>query len=135
MPHGKCFAPTLVDQDRTSEGHRLAATNCHADFHRSLSSLLHEFYHGRDHSRSLPKDIAYNAQQPERFAHGLCVFETEWQNHIRFWRTLEHSLAFFVETAFDRVMFVEYGNESRHGRIRIHQSRLSLLSDVWALAL
>src|SRR5690242_19601900 len=100
----------------------------------ALSSLLHEFHHQRDQVRSFAEHVADYCQQPEGFAHAFGILDVKWQDHVRFRRTLEHSLTFLVETSFYGVMLTEDGHESRDRRIRVHQPCLSSLSNIRSLS-
>src|SRR5690349_14449445 len=99
----------------------------------ALSSLVHEFHHQRDQARSLAKHVADYCQQSKSFAHTFVILDAKRQDHVRFGRTLKHSLTFLVETSFYGVMLIEDSHESRDWRIRVHQPCLSSLSNIRSL--
>src|SRR5437016_2131420 len=100
----------------------------------AFSSLLHEFHHQRDQACCLAKHVADYCQYPKRFAHAFGILDAKRQDHVRFGRTLEHSLTFLVETSFYGVMLTEDGHESWDWRIRVHQLRLSSLPNIRSLS-
>ena len=80
----------------------MATTNCHADLHRSLSSLLHESHHGRNQSRSLPKHIARYLQRLKGGAHAFGIARL---------KTIVVALLAIPMAAY---LLIAYGYEGQH---------------------